>query len=281
MTRLPGLSLDIESRGRGERDLVFLHGLGANRYTWRSWEEKLGRDYRLHLVDLKGFGNAGRPRDDRYSPTDLAQEVVDFLTHADMADFGIVGHSMGGGIALAVTSALIDMGRRSPGVLVLVGAAAYPQTIPRLVHAARLPGAGLAMALTPARVLARLGLKASYHPDRTPTAETVTAYARGLAGPRARWALRQVAAQVVPEDLAELIRTYPRVRCPTLLLWGNEDRVIPRWVGERLHRDLPNSELVVLDECGHVPPEERPEDSLEVVADFLGRRFSPSARRVF
>lgn len=270
------LSLDVQTRGEGARDLVFLHGLGANRYTWRPWESRLGQDYRLHLVDLKGFGTARRPRDGRYSPTDLAREVVEFLTASAMSDYGIVGHSMGGGIALAVTSALADMGHPTPDALVLVGAAAYPQTIPQLVHAARIPGAGIAMALTPAKVLARLGLKASYHPDRTPTPETVAAYARGLAGPRARWALRQVAAQVVPKDLEELIGTYPSIRCPTLLLWGNEDRVIPRWVGERLHRDLPDSELVVLDRCGHVPTEERPEESLEAVTDFLGRRFPPT-----
>ncbi|NNL31045.1 MAG: alpha/beta fold hydrolase, partial [Gemmatimonadetes bacterium] len=229
MTRPGGLFLDVESRGRGERHLVFLHGLGANRYTWRSWEERLGREYRLHLVDLKGFGTADRPRDDFYSPTDLAREVTEFLVASSMQDFGLVGHSMGGGIALAVTSALNAAGKTTPGALILVGAAAYPQTIPNLVHAARLPGAGFAMALTPARVLARLGLKASYHPMHKPTPETVAAYAKGLAGLRARWALRQVASRVVPEDLEELVRAYPRIQCPTLLLWGNQDRVIPRW----------------------------------------------------
>lgn len=273
MTRPDGLSLDVESKGRGDRDLVFLHGLGANRYTWRPWEERLGRDYRLHLVDLKGFGAAGRPRDNAYSPSDLAREVTEFLVSTSMTDYGLIGHSMGGGIALAVTSSLVEAGERTPGALVLVGAAAYPQTIPRLVHAARFPGAGLAMALTPASMLARLGLRASYHPAHKPTSETVSAYARGLAGRRARWALRQVAAQIVPEDLAELVRKYPSIRCPALLLWGNEDRVIPRWVGERLHRDLPDSELMVLEECGHVPTEEQPSVSLEVVTNFLGRRF--------
>lgn len=277
MTRPEGLSLDIASTGRGDRHLVFLHGLGAHRYTWRPWEERLGREYRLHLVDLKGFGTADRPRDDSYSPTDLAREVTEFLVTSSMHDYGLVGHSMGGGIALAVTSALKEAGETTPGALILVGAAAYPQTIPKLVHAARLPGAGLALALTPAGVLARLGLRASYHPAHKPTPETVAAYARGLAGMRARWALRQVAAAIVPDDLEELVRTYPRIQCPTLLLWGNEDRVIPRWVGERLHRDLPDSELRVLEECGHVPTEEHPRASLEIVADFLSRRFPPSS----
>ena len=263
-------------RDGGGRDLVFLHGLGANRYTWRPWEERLGRNYRLHLVDLKGFGAAGRPRDGLYAPSDLAREVAEFLTAASMADYGIVGHSMGGGIALAVTSALTEAGANPPQVLVLVGAAAYPQTIPSLVQAAHLPGAGLALALVPARVLAKLGLKASYHPAHKPTPETVAAYAQGLAGMRARWSLQQVAAGIRPEELEELALRYPSIRSPTLLIWGNEDRVIPRWVGERLHRDLPDSELVILNECGHVPTEERSDASLEVVTDFLGRRFPSS-----
>ncbi len=273
MTRPGGLALDVLSRGRGQRELVFLHGFGASRFTWRSWLDRLGSDYRLHLLDLKGFGSAARPRDRAYSPTDLAHEVVRFLTSSGIRDYALVGHSMGGGIALSVTLEMARLQRPPPGALVLVGAAAYPQTIPRLINLARLPLAGAAMSVVPARTLARMGLRAAYHPDHTPGPEVVEGYAAGLRGLRARWAIRQVAAQIVPEDLASLTSRYPTIGCPTLLLWGNEDRVIPRWVGERLHHALADSELVVLDQCGHVPSEERPEASLESVSDFLGRRF--------
>lgn len=273
MTRPEGLALDVLSLGRGRRELIFLHGFGASRFTWRSWRDQLGDDYRLHLLDLKGFGTAARPRDAAYSPTDLAREVVTFLTSSGVGEYALVGHSMGGGIALSVTVEMARLQQPPPGALILVGAAAYPQTIPRLINLARLPLAGAAMSVVPARTLARMGLRAAYHPDHTPGAEVVEGYADGLRGLRARWAMRQVAARIVPEDLADLTSRYPTIGCPTLLLWGNEDRVIPRWVGDRLHRELPDSELVVLDQCGHVPPEERPEASLGIVSDFLARRF--------
>jgi len=273
MTRPAGLSLDVLTEGRGRRDLVFLHGFGANRFTWRYWRDPLGEDFRLHLLDLKGFGCAGRPKDQAYSPMDLAEEVARFLTMSDVRDYALIGHSMGGGIALALATEVSERGVQPPGALVLVGAAAYPQTIPGLISLARLPLASAAMALTPARTLARLGLRAAYHPDRRATPQTIGGYAKALRGYRAKWAMRQVAARIVPDDLANLTARYPSMTCPTLLLWGDRDRVIPAWVGERLHRDLPDAELVVLAHCGHVPPEERPRDSLRVVRDFLRRRF--------
>ena len=56
---------------------------------------------------------------------------------------------------------------------------------------------------------------------------------------------------------------------PTLLLWGDSDNVVPTWVGERLEQDLPDARLVVLRDCGHLPPEEKPDESFEALTAFL------------
>ena len=269
-----GLCLDAERTGRGERHLVFIHGFGASRFTWRFWTEPLEQAYRLHLLDLKGFGRSRRPRDGAYAPRDLADEVVRYIIGEGLEEFVLVGHSMGGGIALFTSLALADLELRGPDALILVGAAAYPQAIPNLISLARWPVLGaLGLPLVPARTLARLGLRSAYAPGREPTEEAVEGYASGLRGPRAKWAIRQVAAGILPDDLEQVMRRYPSIDVPTLLLWGDQDRVVPSWVGERLHHDLPESELAVIPGCGHVVPEEASVTSLEILERFLEERF--------
>jgi len=70
---------------------------------------------------------------------------------------------------------------------------------------------------------------------------------------------------------------YPAMTLPTLLLWGDHDRVIPLWVGQRLAEDLPRARLVVLDRCGHLPPEERPGDSWTAMSAFLDETAAVSS----
>ena len=58
---------------------------------------------------------------------------------------------------------------------------------------------------------------------------------------------------------------------PTLLLWGEADRVVPLWVAHELERRFPEARLEVMAECGHIPPEEKPGESLQILLDFLGK----------
>jgi len=95
--------------------------------------------------------------------------------------------------------------------------------------------------------------------------------------PRTTSAIFVAARQIVPPDLDATTRRYPEIDVPTLLLWGRHDPVVPLEIGMRLERDLPNAQLHVLERCGHIPQEERPEDSFAVLTDFLDR--TRSARR--
>jgi len=271
----PGVALDVVTEGQGDRHIVFLHGFGASRFTWRHWRPHLGARYRLHLVDLKGFGTAARPRDGGYAPRDLADEVVAWVRDRGMEKWALVGHSMGGGMALYITLALAAARQPGPEALVLLGAAAYPQNVPDLISLAARPILGsLAVTVLPARTLVRWGLRASYSPGRPIPTEAVDGYTAGLKPHRGKWAMRQVAARIDPGELAEISGRYGDIRQPTLLLWGRQDRIVPPWVGERLHEELAHSELHVLEGCGHVIPEERPEPALAVLERFLATHLA-------
>ena len=68
-----------------------------------------------------------------------------------------------------------------------------------------------------------------------------------------------------------LEKQWRQIDTPALLLWGRHDHVVPLWVGERLSRELPRAELVVIERCGHIPPEERPEETLAHLRSVLTR----------
>jgi len=109
---------------------------------------------------------------------------------------------------------------------------------------------------------------AYYDPNKI-TAEQIAAYAAPLSEPGARHAFLETAQQLVPANFDELVAKYKDIKMPTLIIWGRQDRIIPLKVGELLDRDIPNSTLKVIDECGHAPQEEKPDETIALVLDFL------------
>jgi pimeloyl-ACP methyl ester carboxylesterase len=117
--------------------------------------------------------------------------------------------------------------------------------------------------------MVRYALKLAVHDRTTITPWQVEAYAEPLTGKDARHALKETVRQLIPPKLDAIIGRYSELDVPTLLLWGEADRVVPIWVAEEMERRLPDARLEVLTECGHIPPEEKPRESLEILLDFL------------
>src|SRR3954470_5524152 len=92
--------LHVTRSGSG-KPLLLLHGLGANSYTWRFLKPKIPAGYELFEIDLKGFGKAEKPADGKYSIFDQADLVFALIKSLDLKNVSLVGHSMGGGVALA------------------------------------------------------------------------------------------------------------------------------------------------------------------------------------
>jgi pimeloyl-ACP methyl ester carboxylesterase len=251
---------------------VLLHGYGGSSFTWRHWLEALSARGHVVLVDLKGFGNAPKPNDGCYSPRDQADLVGQLITQRDLNRVTLVGHSLGGGIALLVALRLVAAGEGRLHRLVLVAGAAYPQRLPPFVSLARHPRLSeILWRLFGARRIVRRVLHTIVHDPSRVTPLQIEGYARPLSSPGARRALISSALQIVPDDLDRTIGLYPTLRVPTLLLWGRGDPVVPLAVGERLAADLPHATLVVLEACGHLPPEELPDESLAALREFLDR----------
>lgn len=271
----PELPLWIASAGRPRgpdtETFLLLHGYGGSSFSFRHWASHLAGRGHVLMVDMKGFGRAPKPDDGLYGPGDLAAVVTRYVLREGLQRLTLVGHSLGGGVALHVALSLRDEGRHHTlERLVLMAGAAYMQPLPPFVALARHPRFTrvLLRALGP-RVVVGQALRTIVFDPTTVTGGQIRAYAEPMAGEAAERALLDAARQIVPPDLGALTARYGEITAPTLLLWGRQDRAVPLWVGERLASALPAARLHVLERCGHLPAEERPGPSLAALRAFL------------
>lgn len=261
--------LHVEHHPGSGPPLIFLHGFAAGSYSWRCWTPLLeSREY--YLVDLLGHGRAPAPSDGAYTPMSQADLVIRFIQERDLRNVCLVGHSMGGGIALLAALKLLEKEPTRLTRLVLVAGAAFRQTIPPFIRLARLGWLSrAAMALVPKRRLIRTVLRTVVHDARSVTDAQVEAYAGPFFSATHRRAFIKTAQQLVPDDLDDHTAQFPKIDVPTLLLWGEHDHVVPVSIGQKLLEVIPDARLELIPECGHLPAEEHAEVSMAVLERFL------------
>ncbi len=269
-SRVKPLRLWLEETGVGD-PILLLHGFGGNSYTWHWLAPRLARTHHVISVDLKGFGRSDKPFDAAYGVLDQAHLLATLIRRKGLRKLSIVGHSFGGGVALALTANLNQTQPELVQRLVLIDSIAYPQPLPLFLELLRTPVlAEVGVYTAPPELETYKGLVAAYADPQKITLDTVRAYARPLYTPGGRHALIQTAQEIIPRNLPALIARYGSIEQPTLLLWCAADPVVPLSVGRRLLRALPRARLTVLKGCGHIPQEELPATTLAILRAFLG-----------
>ena len=250
--------------------VLCIHGFGASLFSWHNFIDPLSRNYQLILIDLKGFGYSPKPPDSHYSTKDHVDLIYKFIVDHDFKNLTLVGNSFGGALSLWLSMMLLE---KQPGrlrSLILVDAGAYKKYIPLYVKLIGVPIIGAAAVyLIPARCMARSVLKLAYYDPGKITADQIAAYAAPLAAPGGKHALLETGKQIIPPNIDELTAKYKDINVPTLIIWGKQDKIIDPIVGNLLDQAIPNSTLKEIDQCGHVPQEERPEATVPLVLDFL------------
>ena len=172
------LPLHCETSGAGPH-VVCLHGFGLSSYSWREVRHLLAASHTVHALDLKGFGRSPKPRDGRYSVHDQAAAVIECLDRMRLNEIVLVGHSLGGGVALVTALELL---KTRPGMLkslILLDAASYRQPMPRFMGMMRRPITGaLLLWIVPARVKTRTVLRRAYFAEARVPEASVEAYAQ-------------------------------------------------------------------------------------------------------
>ena len=264
------VKLFYHEEGSG-RPLLLIHGFGTSTYTWRRVAPELAAKHRVIAVDLKGFGQSDKPMDERYSVFDQAELLAQLIEDRNLRDLTLVGHSFGGGVALLLA---LEADQRLKGRisrLVLLNTLAYPQNMPVFFRMLNMPFfSHVGVRMVPPAVQTRVALKIAYHDDSKIDDSEVEVYAGPLKTAAGKHAIIQSARQIVPEDLDALAERYKSIALPTLILWCDHDRIVPLDVGLKLRRAMPNASLKVVQGCGHMPQEEQPSQTLELMQDFLG-----------
>jgi pimeloyl-ACP methyl ester carboxylesterase len=262
------VKLAVHETGRG-KPLILIHGLGASSYSWHKIAPALARTHRVIAIDLKGFGKSDKPLDGRYSIFDQARLIEDYITRNELRGASIIGHSYGGGVALAVALKLKDAGDYRIEKLVLIDSIAYRQPLPFFFQLLQTPVIGeLGLQIVPPELQMARALAIAYHEDGKVTQETVNNYASALHSEGGRHALLHTINSLDPAQADEVSKHYKTLTVPTLILWCDHDKIVPLKIGKRLARDLPNGRIRLIENCGHIPHEEQPEVTLNAITAF-------------
>lgn len=224
------LSLAYSEYGNPQaKTLLFLHGFGENRHTWRFLVPELSKKYHLIVLDLKGFGDSPKAEDDYYSVYDQAQEVYHFMQTHHLEDVTLVGRSFGGGVALVL--ALMQNDHLIPKVvekLILINSMAYRQRLPSMMDQLNQPVFGfLGIHLFRNHWIAKQAYRFSFHDKHLISKDSIDYAAKYLSFPLAKYAYIKTVNQLIPDDIAKMERRYRTIELPTLILWGKEDVSIP------------------------------------------------------
>ncbi|MCD6014528.1 MAG: alpha/beta hydrolase fold protein [Solirubrobacterales bacterium] len=260
-------------RESGEGPLVVLvHGITGRSEQWGPAIEHLAAEHRVLAPDLLGHGESAKPRGD-YSLGAYASAVRDTMVALGHERATIVGHSLGGGIAMQFAYQFPERCER----LVLVSSGGLGREVHLMLRAATLPGSELVLPLLThavllargealGRALGRLGLQAG-----TDMAEIARGFA-SLGDSEARAAfIHTMRAVLEPggQRVSALDRLYLAEALPTLIVWGACDPIIPVEHGRAAQKLMPHSRLEILDGVGHFPQLERPFEFARLLAEFV------------
>jgi pimeloyl-ACP methyl ester carboxylesterase len=267
----------VEQAGpAGAEPVVLIHGFGASTYSWRNIIPTLSGSFRTLAVDLNGFGYTQRPRDAAsYSREGQVRLVLGILDELGIEKAHFVGHSYGG----ALTQWIVSRHPERVRSFVLVDSAAptYPEDRRSAVAAFRPLSTLFLRSFALREDSVRKALRKSVADPAVVTDELVRAYWErltiegvsdayyGLTAPR-RGKLGS-SERVVFEDLD----------LPGLVVWGSEDRLVRLEDGRAAAARMPQARFVVMEEVGHLPMEERPEELSRLLLEFLTSQARPGS----
>lgn len=284
-TDLPG-GIRMHYRDEGYPDaptLLLIHGFAASLHTWEPWVERLAtseqrlNDYRVISIDLPGHGLTRAPAGYQASIENFRDAVEAFVRTQGLTQFALAGSSMGGNVAWEYAL----MHPEQVEALILVDASGWPETReeyaeePTVFKLLRSPAAPLLRDLDNT-ALVRQGLENSFVDQTLVTDAMVTRYADLARAPGHRDILLQITLGFRERNYATAER-LAALQMPTLVFTGDQDRLIPPENARQFADAIPNAQLVVFENVGHIPQEEKPDESAMAVHEFLYRVIEGSA----
>jgi pimeloyl-ACP methyl ester carboxylesterase len=260
------MQVHYRDEGKGV-PIVLVHGTASSLHTWDAWTKELTKNYRVIRMDLPAFGITGPNKNADYSIKAYTAFLDQFLTKINVDSFYLVGNSLGGNIAWNYTAEHPKKIEK----LILVDASGLPTNKPQpaIFKMAKTPVlSSLFLYVTP-KFFIKKNMKEVYGDKSKLTDSLVTRYHKMALRVGNRQAFIDRAKIDFKLGAKVNVDKLKSIQTPTLLIWGAKDTWIPLDSGKRMDRILPNSKLVVLKNSGHVPMEENPTESVEILKAFL------------
>ena len=252
--------------------LLLLHGLACDHTTWTPVLRDLAKHYTVIAPDLLGHGASAKPRAD-YSVGGYANGMRDLLTVLNIDKVTVVGHSLGGGVAMQFAYQFPERTER----LILVASGGLGPEVSPAIRSVSTPGFHQVMGLLTLPgirhigkagllALSRTGLKATRDLDEV--AEIYDSFK----DPNARHAIRHVVRAVVDwrgQIVTMADRAYLTEAMPMCVVWGRDDMVIPVRHASNAARLAPNARVEVIPNAGHFPHKDHPHRFAKIVHEFI------------
>ena len=267
---LHGHAICYRTAGEGPA-LLLVHGIAGRADNWDVVIPALAKTHTVIAPDLPGHGLSGKPPGD-YSIGALANAMRDLLVLLDHESATVVGHSLGGGVAMQFAYQFPERCNR----LVLVSSGGLGQDVSLILRAAALPGADLFLSLTAGAaqsVGSRIG--AAFGAIGFRPAPDIAEVARGfasLADRETRMAFLSTLRSVIGTNGQRVDasnRLYLAADMPTLIMWGDKDPIIPASHGEKAHALMPGSRLHLFPGAGHMPHVDHPNQFIHTLLEFI------------
>ena len=270
--RVNGIRISYVDIGDGPL-ILLLHGLGHSTHGWRKVIAPIAAaGYRVMAVDLPGFGYSDKPGN--YTIEMYVDFVTDWLDLHCVGRAAVVGNSMGG----AITAAFAGLHPDRTGAAVLVDPGGFGKDVTWLL---RLAGLRLVRFL-PRRISrrqVRRGLRYVFANPKLIEDEDVDRIVELSDLPGAREAFLEIAHNAIGlrgvrpgQQLGDIAA---RITAPTLVIWGDRDRIIPPAQAQLANQAIPQAQVAIIENCGHVPQLEAPERFTELVLGFLSGSYPP------
>ena len=263
MIEVAGTRLHVRDSGaKSAPAVIFLHGFGASLHTWEPWAANLAKDLRVIRIDLPGSGLSLPDPTSDYTDRRSLQIINALMDKLGLARASLVGNSIGGRIAWTFAgtySARVDK-------LVLVSPDGFASPGFEYGRTPDVPFMARAMLVCLPKPLLVMSLKPAYANPATMTDALATRYHDLMLAPGSRDALLARMAQTVLVDPLPILK---QITAPTLLVWGEQDAMIPFANSNDYLKAIKGAKRVSFKGVGHLPHEEAPAESVLAVREFL------------
>jgi len=257
---IPDFKVVYLEGGAGDT-IIMIHGFGGNKDNWLRFAKELTPNYRVIIPDLPGFGDSSKPQDAKYSIMSQVERLNLLAKELELAKFHLIGNSMGGSIS-----------------------GTYAATYPDMVKTLALFDSG--GVVSPEKSELALSLEAGVNPL---VVKSVADYDRLLefnfVNPieipyvikkyftkqaiKAAPLNERIFKEISTTDFTSLEGKLNKITAPTLIVWGDSDRVLHVSAAYVFDKKIKNSKLAIIKECGHLPMLEKPQETAAVYKDFL------------